>query len=83
MTAPAHAARDAAFAEPTLPRSNGVPTFDAPWQARAHAIAVVLVEATGRPWDDFRGHLVAAIDEDGERPYWESWVTALERFANS
>jgi nitrile hydratase accessory protein len=71
---------DAGFAEPSLPRSNGTPTFDAPWQARALAMAVLVVEHAGRPWDDFRLRLIAAIDDDPERPYWDSWVMALDRF---
>jgi nitrile hydratase accessory protein len=71
---------DASFAEPSLPRANGSPVFDAPWQARALAMAVLVVERTGRPWDDFRRHLMAAISDGGDRPYWESWVAALDRF---
>jgi len=71
-------ARDAAFAEPTLPRANGAPVFDAPWQARAHAMAVLVVERTGRTWDDFRARLIGAVTESPDRPYWESWVAALD-----
>ena len=45
MSAPA--VRDAAFAEPSLPRSNGSPAFDAPWQAMlAQAVEII---PTGRP----------------------------------
>ena len=33
----------------------------------------------GRTWEDFRSRLVTAIDEDPQRPYYESWVVALER----
>jgi hypothetical protein len=69
-----------AFAEPTVPRSNGAPVFDAPWQARAHALAVLSVRSSGREWDDFRRHLIVAIDGDDRRPYWESWVVALDGF---
>jgi hypothetical protein len=72
--------RDEGFAEPSLPRANGEPTFDAPWQARAHALAVLCVEASGRGWDDFRGQLMAAVKDDDQRPYWESWVIALDAF---
>jgi hypothetical protein len=71
---------DAGLAEPTLPRDNGTPVFDAPWQGRALALAVVTVDRTGRDWDDFRTQLIAAIAERPERPYWESWVDALDRF---
>jgi len=63
-----------------MPRSNGSPVFDAPWQARAHALTVLSVEATGCEWDDFRRHLIASIDEDDQRPYWDSWVVALDAF---
>ena len=72
--------REEAFAEQSVPRSNGAPMFDAPWQARAHAMAVLTVEATGREWDDFRRELIRALDADDRRPYWDSWVVALEAF---
>lgn len=71
---------DAGFAEPSLPRANGAPVFDAPWQGRALAMAVLVVERSGRPWDDFRSHLIAAVDDAAERPYWESWMAALDAF---
>ena len=71
---------DEGFAEPTVPRSNGTPVFDAPWQARAHALAVLSVQGTGREWDDFRRHLMVAIEGDDRRPYWDSWVQALDAF---
>ena len=71
---------DAGLAEPSLPRDNGAPVFDAPWQGRALALAVLAVERTGREWDDFRRHLIACIDDAPQRPYWESWVAALDRF---
>lgn len=73
-------ARDAAFAETTLPRSNGELVFDHPCEARALAMAVLLVERSARPWDDFRRLLVSAIAEGPGRPYWENWVVALESF---
>ncbi len=70
--------RNDAFGERTLPRSNGEVIFDQPWQARSMAMAVLVVERTGRDWDDFRRCLIAAIEDMPERPYWESWVVALE-----
>jgi len=69
---------DAGFAEPSLPRSNGALSFDAPWQARAMAMTVLAVEHTGREWEDFRRQLIAAISSDPSRPYWDSWVAALD-----
>jgi hypothetical protein len=71
---------DAGLADPSLPRDNGVLGFDSPWQGRALAMAVLAVERTGHDWDDFRAYLIASIDDDRERPYWESWVVALDRF---
>ena len=40
----------------------------------------MLVEQLGLRWDDFRRHLIAAIDDDPDRPYWDSWATALDAF---
>ncbi|HXQ18651.1 MAG TPA: hypothetical protein VN781_03385 [Acidimicrobiales bacterium] len=71
---------EAGLAEETVPRANGSIAFDEPWQGRALAMAVLVVERSGRGWDDFRRHLIAALGEDTERPYWESWVRALDRF---
>jgi Nitrile hydratase beta subunit, N-terminal len=71
---------DEGFAEPSVPRSNGAPVFDAPWQARAHALAVLSVQGSGREWGDFRKHLIVAIDDDDGRAYWDSWVAALDAF---
>jgi nitrile hydratase accessory protein len=55
--------------------------FDQPWQARAFALAVVTVERLGLPWDTFRDRLKATIAADPDRPYWESWLAALEDLA--
>lgn len=68
----------APFDDESLPRDNGELVFDAPWQARALAITVALVERLGLPWDAFRHRLMANIAEDPHRPYYESWAKALE-----
>jgi hypothetical protein len=72
--------RSVALADPDLPRSNGELTFDEPWQGRALAMAIALVEQLGLQWDDFRRCLIAAIDADPDRPYWDSWTIALDAF---
>ena len=72
--------RSVALADPDLPRSNGELTFDEPWQGRALAMAIALVERLDLRWDDFRRHLIAAIDDDPDRPYWDSWAVALDAF---
>lgn len=61
-----------------LPRVNGEVAFDAPWQGRALAMAVLLVEQRGLGWEDFRSRLIASIAAEPGRAYWESWVEALE-----
>jgi nitrile hydratase accessory protein len=62
----------------SLPRDNGELVFEAPWQARALAIAVALVEKLDLPWDAFRRRLMGQIAEGPQRPYYESWGKALE-----
>ena len=57
--------------------------FEQPWEGRAFGLAVELVDRLGLTWDDFRDELIAAIDADPGRPYWASWVLALERFVTA
>ena len=63
------------------PAVDGEPVFDEPWQGRAFAMAFAVIDRAGLRWDDFRGRLIAAIDEDPARAYYESWLVALERLA--
>jgi nitrile hydratase accessory protein len=60
------------------PRDNGELVFTAPWEGRAFALAVALVERLDLPWDAFRSRLMDAIADDPDRPYYESWAVALE-----
>ena len=66
-----------------LPRDNGELVFSAPWEGRAFALAVALVEELDVPWDAFRLLLIDAIAQDPDRPYYESWAVALEAFVIS
>jgi nitrile hydratase accessory protein len=61
-----------------LPRDNGELVFSEPWEGRALAIAVALVEQLDLPWDEFRQRLIDAVAEAPDRPYYESWTVALE-----
>ena len=61
-----------------LPRDNGELRFAAPWEGRALALAVALVEHLDLPWDAFRRRLIDAIADVPDRPYYESWTVALE-----
>jgi nitrile hydratase accessory protein len=63
--------------EAALPRQNGELVFDAPWQGRVLGMALAVVQERGLEWDDFRERLIAAIDADPTRPYYESWTVAL------
>ena len=60
-----------------LPRDNGELVFDAPWQGRVLAMALAVVDERGLDWDDFRRRLIAAVEADPDRPYYESWAVAL------
>jgi len=62
-----------------LPRSNGELIFTAPWEGRALAMAIGVVQAVGLSWEEFRLRLIAEIAAQPERPYYESWLAALER----
>lgn len=61
-----------------LPRDNGELVFAAPWQSRAFAMAVALVQRLGLDWDEFRRRLIEAISAQPGRTYYESWAAALE-----
>ena len=64
-----------------FPMRDGEPVFAEPWEGRAFAMAVDLVARAGLSWEEFRTRLVAAITADPHRPYYESWVVALESLA--
>jgi hypothetical protein len=53
--------------------------FDEPWQVRVFAMTQAMLETSGLDREEFRSRLVTAIGDDPERPYWESWLEALER----
>ena len=62
-----------------LPRRNGELAFDAPWQSKVFGLAAAVVEhAFGGDREPFRLQLMKAIAAQPDRPYWESWTTALE-----
>jgi hypothetical protein len=66
------------------PRSNGELIFDAPWQARVFGLAAAVVETRfSGDREPFRQCLIAAIADDPQRPYWDSWAIALEDLVTS
>lgn len=52
--------------------------FEAPWQARAFALAVDLHERGLFTWDEWSTALGDAIGADPGRDYYESWLDALQ-----
>ena len=62
------------------PRRNGELAFDAPWQSRVFGLCAAVVETCfAGDREPFRQHLIAAIAEEPERPYWDSWTIALQQ----
>lgn len=61
------------------PRQNGELAFDAPWQSRVFGLCAAIVETSfGGDREPFRRQLIAAIEAEPDRPYWDSWTVALE-----
>ena len=63
-----------------LPRSADQPMFAEEWHGRLVAMAVETVHRRGLDWDAFRVHLIAALDADPDRPYYDSFLVAMEAF---
>lgn len=61
-----------------LPRQNGELAFEAPWQGRVFGMAVDVTNQLGLDWEVFRRRLIDAIETEPDRPYYESWLVALE-----
>jgi nitrile hydratase accessory protein len=73
---------------PALPRKNGEPVFEAPWQSRAFGMAVTLCNRGLYPWDDFKMRLITQIAAgdtaadtttmaDASSGYYDQWVAAF------
>jgi nitrile hydratase accessory protein len=61
-----------------VPRRNGELVFDEPWQSRAFGMALAMEAAGVFTWDDFRDRLKAETAAT-DAPYYERWLTALQR----
>lgn len=71
---------------PELPRDEGGPVFNEPWEAHAFALAVRLFESGHFSWSEWAGVLSQEIrsaqergDPDLGRSYYQHWLNALER----
>ena len=80
------AERAALEALPDLPRDEGGPVFQEPWQAQAFAMTVALYEAGKFTWPEWAEALSAELkaagaEQDGH-DYYRHWLGALERIAS-
>jgi nitrile hydratase accessory protein len=71
---------------PALPRDEGGPVFNEPWQAHAFALAVRLSESGCFSWSEWAAVLsqeIRAAQERGDpglgHSYYHYWLNALER----
>lgn len=66
----------------SIPRRNGEPVFNEPWESRAFGLAVALCERGVFTWDEFRDRLIAEITAAEARgshsSYYERFLAALE-----
>lgn len=70
-----------------LPRDNGELVFQAPWEGRVFAMAVLMTEKGMCPWTAFNGKFVEEISEaerlsPGEEmvsSYYKHWMQAFEK----
>lgn len=56
-------------------------TFEAPWQARAFAVAVALRRNGDLDWERFQRRLAAeleGVDSGEEATYYDAWLRAIE-----
>jgi nitrile hydratase accessory protein len=60
-----------------LPRRNGNPTFDAPWQSRAFGMAVALCDGGSFEWEEFMRLLDPSLDLQDAAEFYANWIDAL------
>jgi len=66
-----------------IPKDQDGPVFAEPWEAQAFAMAVKLNEAGLFSWTEWAGTLGAELRALPERPYYESWLAALEKLVEA
>ena len=67
------------LADVPWPGSAVEPIFAEPWEGRAFGLAFDVIRRAGLDWEELRQRLITALAEAPERPYYESWLNALER----
>ena len=75
---------------PRLPRDDGGPVFEEPWQAQAFALAVKLSEQGHFTWKEWAAALADELkaaagrgEPDDGSHYYEHWLAALERLVTA
>ena len=71
------------FDSERLPKDADGPVFAEPWEAQAFAMAVKLNEAGVFQWSEWAGTLGAELKAEPSRPYYESWLAALEKLVEA
>lgn len=66
-----------------LPKDADGPVFAEPWEAQAFAMAVALNEAGVFGWGEWAETLGAELKAAPHRPYYESWLAALEKLVEA
>lgn len=66
-----------------LPKDADGPVFAEPWEAQAFAMAVKLNEAGVFGWGEWAEALGAELKAHPQRPYYESWLAALEKLVEA
>ncbi len=66
-----------------IPRRNGEPIFNEPWESRVFGMAVGLCERGYYPWSEFQAGLIAEISNADARheqsTYYERFLRVLQR----
>ena len=66
-----------------IPRRNGEPVFNEPWESRVFGMAVGLCERGFYDWDEFRERLISEISSSEARheesTYYERFLRVLQR----
>jgi nitrile hydratase accessory protein len=65
-----------------IPRRNGEPVFNEPWESRVFGMAVGLCERGFYDWDEFRERLIVEISSADARhedsTYYERFIRVLQ-----
>ena len=66
-----------------IPKDADGPVFAEPWEAQAFAMAVKLHEQGTFTWGEWAAVLGTELHGQPLRPYYESWLAALEKLVES